>query len=164
VRAHEAGGDITERVTTVERTTRLPAPPAAGFAAVNTPETAPLIDPGVRVWQPDTDPIAVGTRFTIRGRLGLLRIRGTSEVVRWDPPERATYRSVSPTWPFRMTAEHRFVERDDGDTDYTWSITFTEMNVMARPLVALAARLFRSAMADQATALTAYLAGRPGRA
>ena len=147
------------RTTIVERTTVLPAPPANAFAAVNSPEIAPVIDPAVRMWKPDSDPIGVGTRFTIRGQLGIIPIRGTSETTTWNPPHLATYRSVSPTWPFRITAEHRFDPEGTNRTRYTWTITFHEANVVARPLIALAARLFRRATANQANALTAYLSG-----
>ncbi len=145
------------RATVVARTTRLPARPASAFAAVNSPEIAPFIDPAVRLWQPDTDPIGVGTRFAIRGKLGIIPIRGTSEAITWDPPHLAVYRSVSPTWPFRMTAEHRFEPDGDNHTMYTWAITFHEVNVIGRPLIALAAKLFPRSLANQAEALTAYL-------
>lgn len=151
--------DRETRTTIVEKTTVLPAPPAEAFAAVNSPEIAPVIDPAVRMWKPDSDPIGVGTRFTIRGQLGIIPIRGVSETTTWDPPHLATYRSVSPTWPFLMTAEHRFDPEGTDRTRYTWTITFHEANAVARPLIALAARLFRRATANQADALTAYLAG-----
>ena len=81
------------------------------FAVVMSPETAQLIDPAVRVWQADVRPIDLGTRFTIRGRLGVVPIRGTSEVTIWDPPQLAEFRSIAPTWPFRMTARHRVTGR-----------------------------------------------------
>ena len=77
------------RTTIVERTTVLPAPPANAFAAVNSPEIAPVIDPAVRMWKPDSDPIGVGARFTIRGQLGIIPIRGTSETTTWNPPHLA---------------------------------------------------------------------------
>jgi hypothetical protein len=151
---------MADRTTVVDRTTVIPSSPDVVFAAVNSPETAPLIDPAVREWRPDTEPIGVGTRFTIRGRLGLLPIRGTSETVRWEPPLLAEYRSVS-TWPARMTAQHRFEPRADGGTNYTWSISFHEVSIVGRPLVALAARLFARALANQADALTSYLRTMP---
>ena len=69
---------MVQRMTVVDRTTVIPSPPDVVFAAVMSPDTAPLIDPGVREWRPDTEPIGVGTRFSIRGRLGALPIRGTS--------------------------------------------------------------------------------------
>ena len=147
------------RTRAISRTSLLSSPPELVFAVVNSPETAPLIDPAVRRWQPDRRPIGVGTRFSIRGRLGIMPIRATSEVVRWDPPAFAEFRSVSPAWPMRMVAEHRFIDHDGG-TEYTWSITFQELSVVARPVVALTARLFERAFAAQAEKLDAYLADR----
>ncbi len=154
-------GPMAGRTTTIDRTTRLASPRATVFAVVCSPETAPLIDPAVRQWRPDSRPIGVGTRFAIRGRLGRVPIRGTSEVAAWDPPTLAEFRSVAPTWPFRVTAQHRFAARADSGTDYTWSMAFHEVNVIARPLIALAARLFEQALSAQADALTAYLHGLP---
>jgi Polyketide cyclase / dehydrase and lipid transport len=148
---------MTVRTTTIDRSTALPSPRTLVFAVVNSPETAPLIDPACHEWRADIRPIAVGTRFSIRGRLGRLPIRGTSEVTVWNPPCFAEFRSVAPTWPVRMTAQHRFEEREGGGTDYTWSISFHEMNMVARPLVAIATRLFQQAFAAQAEALADYL-------
>jgi hypothetical protein len=150
-----------ERRTTIERTTMLPSPPATVFAVVNSPETAALIDPAVREWRPNSRPIGVGTRFAIRGRLGAVPIRGTSEVAVWDPPTYSEFRSVAPTWPFRMTAQHRFAPHDAGGTAYTWTVSFHEMSIVARPLIAVASRLFARALAAQAEALARYLASRP---
>jgi len=151
---------MVERMTVVDRTTVIPSPPDAVFAAVMSPDTAPLIDPGVREWRPDAEPIGVGTRFSIRGRLGVLPIRGTSETVRWEPPLLAEFRSTV-TWPAQMTAQHRFEPRADGGTNYTWSITFREVSIISRPLIALTARLFARNLANQADALTRYLRSVP---
>ncbi len=145
------------RTTMIEKTTRLTSPPPLVFAVVMSPEAAPLIDPAVREWRADSRPIGVGTRFTIRGRLGWVPIRATSEVVVWEPPTVGEFRSIAPTWPLRMTARHRFEKLTEGGTEYTWSISFQEVNVVARPLVALATRLFRHALAAQAEMLSKYL-------
>jgi hypothetical protein len=106
-------------------------------------------------------PIGVGARFAIRGRLGRVPIGGTSEAITWDPPRLAEFRSVAPTWPFRMTARHRFDEATNHRTSYTWSISFQEVNIVARPLIALLARLFTRAFEAQAEALTTYLGSLP---
>ena len=151
---------LEHRTTTIDRTTALAAAPPMAFAVVNSPETAHLIDPAVREWSADSRPIVVGTRFTIRGRLGIVPIRGTSQVVVWDPPTRSEFRSVAPTWPLRMTARHRFEQRSDGGTEYTWSITFEEASIVARPLIAVLRRLFCRALATQAEALDSYLSQR----
>jgi len=116
------------------------------------PEIAPVIDPAVREWRPDREPVGVGTRFTIRGRLGVLPIRGISEVVRWEPHEIAIFRSVKGSGPMDMTATHAFEPAGD-DTRYTWRIDFDG----PAPLVAIAARLFRPALERQQRALDDYL-------
>jgi hypothetical protein len=152
---------MSARVSTVECTTLLEGSPAMVFAVVNSPDTAHLIDPAVRRWEAQARPIGVGTRFAIRGRLGVVPIRGQSEVVIWDPPVLVEYRSVTPTWPFRMTARHSFVPGPSGGTSYTWSISFYEVSGIARPLVALATRLFDRALKAQAVALDRYLDGVP---
>jgi hypothetical protein len=140
---------------TAERTTMLPGQPADAWHAVMAPDVAPLIDPGVRTWQPDTDPTGVGTRYVIRGRLGGVPFRATSEVVTWELNRRTVFRSVRPAWPLRMIATHTF-EPIDEDTRYTWRIDVSGPPPMSR----LVASLFRRSMAAQATALTAYLASR----
>lgn len=149
------------RTTTIDRTTTMMSPPAMVFAVVNSPETGPLIDPAVREWTADSRPIGVGTRFRIRGRQGAVPIRATSETVTWDPPTLAEYRSVSLTWPFRMTARHQFEATAEGGTRYTWTISFHEVSPIARPLIPVAARLFKRALAAQAEALTKYLGDLP---
>ncbi len=145
------------RSRTIGHSTTLRSPPTVVFAVVNSPETAPLIDPACREWRADVRPIDIGTHFTIRGRLGLIPIRGTSEVTTWDPPRLAEFRSVAPTWPFRMTARHQFEPGTEGGTDYTWSISFHEVNVLARPLIAILVHLFERALAAQAVTLARYL-------
>lgn len=152
---------MARATTTVERTTVLTHPPTMVFAVVCSPETAPLIDPAVREWSADVRPIAVGTRFTIRGHLGRLPIRGRSQVVTWAPPRLAELRSLTPRWPLSMAVRHQFDERPDGGTAYTWSITFQETSVLARPVIPIAARLFERAFAEQAEALTRYLDALP---
>ena len=154
---HGAGVPGVVRRTVVSRETLLPSPPLAAFEAVHDPATAPLIDPAVREWTPDREPVGVGTRFRIRGRLGVIPIRGTSEVDTWEPPHRSRFRSVAPDWPFRMTATHEFEAVGERSTSYRWSITFEEVSRVGRPFVALSARLFRTAMSRQASALSDYL-------
>lgn len=116
------------------------------------PEIAPLIDPAVREWRPDRQPVDVGTRFTIRAKLGLLPIRGTSEVTRWEPPRAATFVSVKGSGPMRMTATHTFAPVANG-THYTWCIEFSG----PWPAVTVGAKLFGSAIETQQRTLAAYL-------
>ena len=70
--------------------------PRMVFGVVNSPETAHLIDPAVREWSADSRPVGVDTKFTIRGHLGIIPIRGTSQVAVWDPPRLSEFRSVAP--------------------------------------------------------------------
>jgi len=95
----------TRRLT---RTTLLPGSPESAWNAVMSPDVAPKIDPAVKQWTPDTEPIDVGTRFTIRGRLGIVPIRGVSEAVQWEPPNVAAFVSVQGSRPLRIVATHRF--------------------------------------------------------
>jgi hypothetical protein len=134
----------------------LPAETADAWHAVMAPDVVPLIDPGVRTWQPDTDPAGVGTRYAIRGRLGGVPFRATSEVTTWEVNQRAVFRNVRPAWPLRIVATHMFEPVADG-TRYTWRIDVTG----PPPVSWLIASLFRRSMAAQAHALTAYLAARP---
>ena len=135
-----------------ERTTLLPGPPRAAWDAVMSPDVAPVIDPAVREWRPDRKPIDVGTRFTIRGRVGPLPIRGASEVVQWEPPQRAMFRSVQGSGPMDVTATHTFEPSDDG-TLYTWRIEFDGF----APVAACAAWLFGRAIERQHRTLASYL-------
>jgi hypothetical protein len=121
------------------------------------PEIAPIIDPAVREWRPDREPIDVGTRFTIRGRVGLLPIRGTSECIRWEPCEIAVFHSVQGSGPLQITATHSFQPGADG-TRYTWRMDFDG----PAPLAAGSAWLFTRAIARQQRTLAAYLDDRPG--
>lgn len=131
----------------------LPSGPADAWHAVMAPDIAPLIDPGVRTWQPDADPPGVGTRFAIRGRLGGVPFRATSEVITWELNRRAVFRNVRPSWPLRMLATHSF-DPVGAETRYTWRIDVSG----PPPLSRLIASVFRRSMAAQASALTAYLA------
>ncbi|HSH10305.1 MAG TPA: hypothetical protein VLA10_00850, partial [Ilumatobacter sp.] len=51
-------------------------------------------------------------------------------------------------------------DRSDGGTEYTWSISFEEATVLARPFVAILSRLFSRAFVAQAEALESYLTQR----
>lgn len=141
---------MTRRV--VARQTLLPGPPGAVWHALMAEDVAPIIDPAVREWHADREPVDVGTRFSIRGRLGAVPFRATSEVAHWDPPRLGVFRSVKPARPMHMRATHELVP--DGDaTDYRWTIEIDG----PWPVVVLTARLWRRAMVNQARALTAYL-------
>ena len=140
---------------TAERTAVLPAPPEAVWAAVMSPEIAPVIDPSVRAWRPDREPIGLGTRFTIRGRVGVVPIRGTSEVVRWEPHEVAVFESRGGGGPLRVTATHALEPAGD-ETRYTWRMVFEGPG----PAPAVSAWLFGRAIERQQRTLASYLRRR----
>jgi len=137
---------------TAERTTVLPGTLEAAWSAVMSPEIAPIIDPAVREWRPDREPIDVGTRFRIRGRIGILPVRGTSEVVRWEPHEIAIFQSVQGAGPMAITATHAFDLTDEG-TRYTWRMDFDGPT----PMAAFSAWLFDRAIQRQQRTLASYL-------
>jgi hypothetical protein len=145
-----AGSVVTTR--RVQRTTVLRGPPELAWNAVMSPDVAPMIDPAVREWSPDRLPIDVGTRFTIRGRIGILPIRGVSEAVRWEPPHLVVFVSVKGSRPLRVTATHAFETSGEG-TRYTWCMDFTG----PLPLVTFAARPVGHAIERQQRTLSAYL-------
>lgn len=147
----------------VERTVDLPHPRREVFAAVMSPEIAPLIDPAVREWTPDRRPIGVGTRFTIRGRFQWLPIRATSAVTAWEPPASATFEAVRPQWPTRLEATHRFEPSELG-TKYTGTSTIHHRGLIGRLAARLVARLLDRTIADQHRTLAAWLAQNPGDA
>jgi pimeloyl-ACP methyl ester carboxylesterase len=127
----------------VAGTVVLPVPPDRAFAVVNDPATAPLIDPGVRRWQPVAVPIGPGTEFRISARIGLLPLRLRSQCVRWEPPRAASYRSIRPAWPIGGVAEHRFEPEPSAATRYTWSLRLEARGPVGRltlPLVATRAQ------------------------
>jgi len=117
------------------------------------PEIAPIIDPAVREWRPDRERIDVGTRFTIRGRVGVVPIRGTSEVIRWEPHEVGIFQSVAGSGPLRVTATHAFEPAGESNTTYTWRMDFDGPAFLA----AGAAWLFGRAIERQQRTLAAYL-------
>jgi hypothetical protein len=144
---------MTRRV--VERSSQLPGPPDAVWHALMSPEIAPIIDPSCKEWRPDRDPVGVGTRFLIRGRLGGVPFRATSEVATWDPPRLGVFESVRPARPLKMFATHALAPDGDG-TAYRWTIEIKG----PWPLVALIARLWPGAMARQERAMSDYLRKR----
>lgn len=121
-----------------------------------TPEVVPIIDPSVREWRANREPVDVGTLFTIRGRLGPVPFRATTAVKHWEPSVRAVFETVRPARPLRMVATHELAAAADGGTDYRWTIEITG----PAPLAAGSARLWRTGMEKQAIALSAYLRER----
>jgi hypothetical protein len=148
---------LNKQTTVVARTVDLPHSADRVFDAVNNPRIAPLIDPGVRRWQPDSEPVGVGTQFEIRGKLQWLPIRGRSVVKVWDPPWMAVYESVRPRRPIQMSAVHRFEPLSDGSTRYTWENLIQHPGPLGRVMARIAAPLLERSIADQHRTLGAWL-------
>ena len=151
------------RTTVIEKQTVLPHPADDVFAALMSPEIAPLIDPAVRTWEPDRRPIGVGTEFRIRGRFQWLPVRGRSRVTVWDRPAQAVFESLGPTWPLRLIAMHSCEAHDGTTTRYTWSIT-VEHGAVGRLIARRFAGLVDKSMDDQSRALATWLDANPGAA
>ena len=98
--------------------------PDVAFAYLADPSTATIIDPAVVYYRPDTIPMDVGTQIDAKARAYGMRFRFHSEVVEWDVPHRMVMRSVKPSRPISVIAEHRF-EPEGAGTRYTWSATTT---------------------------------------
>ena len=58
---------------------------------------------------------------------------------------------------FSSHIEDQFEPSPDGGTDYKWSVTFHEVNALARPLIAILTRLFGGALTAQSDTLARYL-------
>ncbi len=98
--------------------------PEVAFAYLADPATATVIDPAVIHYRPGRVPMELGTRVDIKARLAGLRVRMASQVAVWEPGARMVMRSVQPTRPVDVVAEHRFERHPDG-TRYTWSVAAT---------------------------------------
>lgn len=93
----------------------------AAFAYLADPVTAHVIDPAVISYEPDTIPMRVGTRNTIRTRMYGIPMTMVSRVVEWEDGRRMVMESVEPSRPMRAVATHLFESHPDG-TRYTWSM------------------------------------------
>ena len=127
----------------------VPAPFAFDFVA--DPTTATVIDPAVRLYQPDRVPMDVGTTIEIRFRMWGVPVRATSVVHAWEPGRRMVMENVKPARPVRVTAEHRFDGNgnDHGNgvsetSTYTWTIECRPVGVLGRPAAALMSRFWRA--------------------
>ncbi len=90
-------------------TTTLAVPAEYAFAFLADPSTAPVIDPAVREYTPDSLPLRVGTRNLIRFRMWGVPVRAVSVVREWEPGRRMVMENVQPSWPVRAVATHTFV-------------------------------------------------------
>ena len=98
--------------------------PEAAFAYLADPATAPVIDPAVLSYQPDSLPMRAGTTNTIRVRMYGFTVTMVSRTLEWDDGRRMVLESVRPARPVRGTATHTFEPHPEG-TRYTWSMEIT---------------------------------------
>lgn len=105
------------------------SPPAEVFGYLADPSTASVIDPAVISYEPDTDPMQVGTRNKIRFRMLGMRLTMYSQVREWEPSRRMVIESVKPAWPVQGVATHTFEPHEEG-TLYTWSMEITPAATM----------------------------------
>jgi hypothetical protein len=98
--------------------------PQAAFAYLADPATASIIDPAVISYVPDSLPMRIGTRNTIRVRMYGIPVTMVSRTIEWEEGRRMVIESVQPARPIRGTATHLFEEILEG-TRYTWSMEIT---------------------------------------
>ena len=121
--------------------------PDVAFAYLGDPRTAPEVDPAVISYEPDTDPMRVGTRNKVRFRMFGFPVTMYSEVKQWDPPSRMVIQSIKPKRPVRGTATHTFEPHPEG-TLYTWAMEIEP----TLPGAGLLARVFSRFMRNAARA------------
>lgn len=104
-----------------DETIEMAVPPQFAFDFLADPSTATVIDPAVREYRPDTDPMALGTRNHIRFKMWGLPVTVTSLVTEWEPGRRMMMENVRPSRPTRAIATHAFEPAGSG-CRYTWSM------------------------------------------
>ncbi len=95
--------------------------PQRAFAYLADPATAPIIEPAVISYTPDTLPMHAGGTNTIRVRMLGLRATLVTRTVEWEEGRRMVLESVRPSRPVRGRATHLFEPHPDG-VRYTWSM------------------------------------------
>ena len=110
--------------------------PEMAFAYLADPATAPIIDPAVISYEPDSLPMRAGTTNTIRARFFGVPATMVSRTIEWDEGRRMVLESIKPARPVRGRATHLFEPHPDG-VRYTWSMEMTPVGPGGR----IAARL-----------------------
>ena len=124
-------------------TTRFGVPAEYAFAFLADPSTAPVIDPAVREYKPDSLPMREGTRNLIRFRMWGLPMHVVSVVREWEPGRRMVLENVKPSRPVRAIATHSFTPDGEGCT-YTWSMEFQSSGPLGTLVGTVFARFMRS--------------------
>ncbi len=100
------------------------ASPGAAFAYLADPTTAPIVDPAVLSYEPDSLPMRAGTTNTMRVRMYGFTTTMVSRTLEWNEGRRMVLESVRPARPVRGTATHAFEPAPEG-TVYRWSMEIT---------------------------------------
>lgn len=104
----------------VEQSVFIAQPPAVVFDYVSKAENLPVWDSSVvQAEQVGTEPVAVGTRAQGTSKILGRRFQWTTELSEFDPPRRATFRSVEGKLTFTVI---NTVEPADGGTQYTYHL------------------------------------------
>lgn len=119
----------------------IAVPPAAVFAYLADPRTAPVIDPAVASYEPEGGNMGLGVRNRIKMRMLGIPIVLVSETIGWERDTMMAFRSIKPGRPAVGVATHRF-ERHPSGTTYTWSMDFVPTGLGGRLMARVAARLF----------------------
>ena len=106
------------------------------FAYLADPATAPIIDPAVISYEPDSLPMRAGTTNTVRVRLFGIPMTMVSRTMEWEEGRRMVLESIRPARPVRGRATHLFEPHPEG-VRYTWSMEMTPVGPGGR----VAARL-----------------------
>ena len=116
--------------------TVIHATPERAFAYLADPATAPIIDPAVISYEPDSLPMRAGTTNTVRVRLFGIPMTMVSRTMEWEEGRRMVLESIRPARPVRGRATHLFEPHPEG-VRYTWSMEMTPVGPGGR----VAARL-----------------------
>ena len=126
-------------------------PAVYAFDFLADPSTATVIDPAIREYRPDTEPMGEGTRTVVRFRMWGLPVRATSVVTDWEPGIRMRMASEHPARPAQVIATHRFDTAGDERCTYTWTIECVPVGRAGHLPARVLARFFRrNATAQQA--------------
>jgi hypothetical protein len=121
-------------------------PAAYAFDFLADPSTATVIDPAIREYRPESLPMGLGTRNTIRMRMWGLPVRAESVVRAWEPGARMVMANERPARPVKVVGTHRFEPAGAESCTYTWAIDFVPVGLLG-PVAARALCRFMRANA-----------------
>ncbi len=104
----------------IEESVFIAQPPDVVFDYLSKADNLPEWDSSVvQAEQLGTNPVGVGTRSRGTSKVLGRRFEWTTEVIEFDPPRRATFRSVAGKLNFTVT---NILEPVDGGTQYTYRV------------------------------------------